>query len=71
MVRLEKNVGLKHSSHISGSRLSSRHSYSRNGAGVPLSTPENVNVAARLLVVSGGFSAMIVSGGLVSMPLNV
>ena len=38
---------------------------------MPLSTPENVKVAARLSVVSGGFSTMSVSGGFVSMPLNV
>ena len=60
--------GLKHSTHRSGSRVSRRHSYSKNCGGVMLSTPVKLNVAARLLLTSGGFSTMIVCGGLVSAP---
>ncbi len=67
-MRFEKTVGLKHSSHISGSRLSSRHSYSMNCVGVIGSPPEKVKTAARLVLTSGGFSTMKVSGGVRSVP---
>ena len=52
--------------------MSSRHSYSRNCAGVTLSVPrERERRGAAVASRSGGLSAMIVSGGLVSVPLKV
>ena len=60
--------GLKHSCQRSGSRVSTRHSYSRNMAGVPECSPVNEKVAARLLLTSGGCSVMIVCGGFGSVP---
>ena len=48
VVRLEKIAGLKHSTQRSGSRVSIRHSYSMNCAGVMLSVAVKLNVPVRL-----------------------
>ena len=61
--RLEKIIGLKHSSHASGSRVSRRHSYSMNCGGVMSSVAENVNVAEWSVVPVTGASRITVSGG--------
>src|SRR5918999_4026442 len=68
VVRFETMNGLKHSTQRSGSRVSTRHSYSMNSAGVLGWVAVNENVAARLLLSAGGISVMIVSGGLGSAP---
>ena len=61
-------AGLKHSIHMSGSRESSRHSYSMNCAGVWLSTAVKVKVAERFGLTAAGFSRISVFGGASSAP---
>src|SRR5687768_1214357 len=63
VARFEYIAGLKHSSHISGSRLSRRHSYSNHCGGVKSLTPLKLKRAERLFVCAGGASTMTVSGG--------
>jgi hypothetical protein len=51
VARSEYIAGFVHSSHIVGSRLSRRHSYSANCDGVKSLTATKLNIAERLFVV--------------------
>ena len=61
--KLLNTIGLEHSSQASGSRVSSRHSYSMNCGGVRSSVALNVNVAEFSVVPLTGASRISVSGG--------
>src|ERR671915_588526 len=85
VARWEYIAGLLHSSHMSGSRLSRRHSYSANCEGVKSLTAWKLKSAERLFVVGvvagaggtvwpgvrPGASTITVSGGVMPTPLMI